>query len=49
MAYRLAGELSAPPAGQDAVVSADEEEQREAAFRRLETIGYRVGQGLVER
>ena len=27
----------------------DEEEQREAAFRRLDTLGYRVGQGLVER
>lgn len=27
----------------------DEDQQREAAFRRLETLGYRVGQGLVER
>lgn len=27
----------------------DEEHKREAAFRRLETLGYRVGQGLVER
>jgi hypothetical protein len=27
----------------------DEEEEREAVFRRLEGIGYRVGQGLVER
>ncbi|KAI4167032.1 MAG: hypothetical protein LQ343_007534 [Gyalolechia ehrenbergii] len=27
----------------------DEEEQSEAAFRRLDTLGYRVGQGLVER
>ncbi|KAL8944392.1 MAG: hypothetical protein Q9216_000443 [Gyalolechia sp. 2 TL-2023] len=27
----------------------DEEEQNEATFRRLETLGYRVGQGLVER
>jgi hypothetical protein len=27
----------------------DEEEEREAVFRRLDGIGYRVGQGLVER
>ncbi|KAL8941677.1 MAG: hypothetical protein Q9211_001721 [Gyalolechia sp. 1 TL-2023] len=27
----------------------DEEEQREATVRRLDTLGYRVGQGLVER
>jgi hypothetical protein len=27
----------------------DEEEEREAVFWRLEGIGYRVGQGLVER
>jgi trafficking protein particle complex subunit 6 len=27
----------------------DEEEEREAVFYRLETLGYRVGQGLVER
>lgn len=27
----------------------DEEEQREGAFRRLESLGYRVGQGLAER
>ncbi|KAL9075096.1 MAG: hypothetical protein Q9161_001781 [Pseudevernia consocians] len=47
MAYRLAGELATP--GQDGVKPIDEDEQREAAFRRLETLGYRVGQGLVER
>lgn len=47
MAYRLAGELASP--GQDGVSAMDEDEQREAAFRRLETLGYRVGQGLVER
>jgi trafficking protein particle complex subunit 6 len=29
--------------------SLDEEEEREAVFYRLETLGYRVGQGLVER
>lgn len=27
----------------------DEEEERDAVFYRLETLGYRVGQGLVER
>lgn len=48
MAYRLASELAT--SGQDGVKAVDEEEeQREAAFRRLETLGYRVGQGLVER
>ena len=41
MAYRLANEL--------ATKSPDEDEHKEAAFRRLETLGYRVGQGLVER
>ena len=41
MAYRLANELSTK--------NADEDEHREAAFRRLENLGYRVGQGLVER
>lgn len=47
MAYRLASELTVP--GQDGIKPIDEDEQREAAFRRLETLGYRVGQGLVER
>ena len=47
MAYRLANELSIPSeAGEKAI---GEEEQRDIAFRRLETLGYRVGQGLVER
>ena len=27
----------------------DEEEERDAVFYRLESLGYRVGQGLVER
>ena len=27
----------------------DDEEEREAVFLRLESLGYRVGQGLVER
>ncbi|KAK4034085.1 trafficking protein particle complex subunit 6B [Parachaetomium inaequale] len=35
------------PAGTETVM--DEEEEREAVCRRLEGIGYRVGQGLVER
>jgi len=47
MAYRLAEGLAVP--GKDGVQQIDEDEQREAAFRRLETLGYRVGQGLVER
>ena len=48
MAYRLNNELTI--AGQDGVnLVVDEDEQKEAAFRRLETSGYRVGQGLVER
>lgn len=47
MAYRLAEELAVP--GTDGVKRIDEEEQREVAFRRLELLGYRVGQGLVER
>ncbi|KAK4457439.1 trafficking protein particle complex subunit 6B [Cladorrhinum samala] len=37
-----------PPAASAAVVL-DEEELRESVFFRLESIGYRVGQGLVER
>ena len=47
MAYRLNNELTID--GQDGVKPIDEDEQKEAAFRRLETSGYRVGQGLVER
>ena len=50
MAYRLADELAARiPGDGDKAATTDEEEQKEAAFRRLETLGYRVGQGLVER
>ena len=41
MAHRLASELSSQ--------NVDEEEHREAAFLRLESLGHRVGQGLVER
>ncbi|KAI4269610.1 MAG: hypothetical protein L6R38_007408 [Xanthoria sp. 2 TBL-2021] len=46
-AYRLAEQLTVERSGADTQV--DEEEQREAAFRRLDGLGYRVGQGLVER
>ena len=47
MAYRLANDLVV--LGRNTTNSIDDDEQREAAFRRLETLGYRVGQGLVER
>lgn len=47
MAYRLAGELILPV--QDNLTSSDGEDQAKAAFRRLDTLGHRVGQGLVER
>lgn len=43
MAYRLATELA------DADEKADDEERNDVAYRRLEMLGYRVGQGLVER
>ncbi|KAL7268209.1 hypothetical protein RUND412_009179 [Rhizina undulata] len=43
LAQRLANEVST---SQDPL---DDEEEREAVFYRLEMLGYRVGQGLVER
>lgn len=43
MAYRLATELA------DSDEKADDEERNDVAYRRLEMLGYRVGQGLVER
>lgn len=46
MAHRLASELAVPPEDAAAI---DEEQQKEAAFRRLDRLGFRVGQGLVER
>lgn len=56
MAYRIANELliskqkkEGGVGGKSSVDDEDEEQKREAAFRRLETLGYRVGQGLVER
>ena len=42
-AGRLTQELSGSS------VKLDDEEQREAVFYKLETLGYRVGQGLAER
>jgi len=46
MAYRTAHDLSLRR-GQNR--SDTEEEEKEIAFRKLEQLGYRVGQGLVER
>lgn len=43
MAERLSEELSC------STFKAGDEEHREATFYRLESLGYRVGQGLVER
>lgn len=39
----------ASPAAAAPRAAMDEEEERDAVFYRLETLGYRVGQGLVER
>lgn len=39
----------AAPAPAPPRAAMDEEEERDAVFYRLETLGYRVGQGLVER
>ena len=47
MAYRMASELAIPD--RDGIKPNNEDEQRDVAFRRLDTLGYRVGQGLVER
>ena len=43
MSYRLAEKLS------ESEERPDEEEKNDIAYRRLELLGYRVGQGLVER
>lgn len=40
---------AAPAAAAAPRAAMDEEEERDAVFYRLETLGYRVGQGLVER
>ena len=47
MAYRLPTALGS--LGYEEGTEADDEDTREAAFHRLEALGYRVGQGLVER
>ncbi|KAL8861360.1 MAG: hypothetical protein Q9178_002232 [Gyalolechia marmorata] len=50
LAHRLAEELMQERSGTGSGTQVmDEEEQREAVFRRLDALGYRVGQGLVER
>ena len=56
MAFRLADEVSvkqtAGASGNsygNTSNNADEDEKRDAAFRKLEALGYRVGQGMVER
>lgn len=61
MAYRVTNELEAaaqdPSSASDRSQQPgstpgkllDEDEERDAVFYRLETLGYRVGQGLVER
>ena len=50
LAHRLAEQLMDERSGSGSGTQVmDEEEQREAAFRRLDALGYRVGQGLVER
>ncbi|KAL8914120.1 MAG: hypothetical protein Q9171_001236 [Xanthocarpia ochracea] len=50
LAHRLAEELMQERSGTGSGAQVmDEEEQREAVFRRLDALGYRVGQGLVER
>lgn len=47
MAYRLTTEVGS--LGYEEGAQAEDENTREAAFHRLEALGYRVGQGLVER
>ncbi|KAI4173814.1 MAG: hypothetical protein LQ348_006477 [Seirophora lacunosa] len=47
LAQQVAAELSARRKGSSKTF--DEEEQREAALQRLDKLGYRVGQGLLER
>jgi hypothetical protein len=49
MAYRLTNELELAARQQETETVMDEEDERGAVFWRLERIGYRVGQGLVER
>jgi hypothetical protein len=54
MAYRVANEVETGTVQEKERWSAadgrmDEDEERDAVFYRLESLGYRVGQGLVER
>ncbi|KAL8817862.1 MAG: hypothetical protein Q9223_003381 [Gallowayella weberi] len=49
LAYNMAGEAVATRDGGNRNQPVDEEMQREAVFQRLDGLGYRVGQGLVER
>ncbi len=44
-ASRIGGSTAAGPKGS----TMDEYEERDAVFYKLETLGYRVGQGMVER
>lgn len=53
MTYRIAGQVAGlgeeGSSGGDEAEEQRQQQQREEAFRRLEGLGYRVGQGLVER
>lgn len=60
LAYRVTNELepspgstggspASPPPGDAGTRRLDEEDEREAAAYRLDMLGYRVGQGIVER
>ena len=55
MARRLSSPFSVPPGAAEEAAGADvegeerEEEEREAMFYRLDQLGFKVGQGLVER
>lgn len=56
MAYRITNEVEAGAGHkergkelQNGEGRMDEDEERDAVFYRLESLGYRVGQGLVER
>ncbi|KAL8701387.1 MAG: hypothetical protein Q9224_000531 [Gallowayella concinna] len=49
LAYRTAEEGAATRNGESRTQQVDEEKQTEAVFQKLDGLGYRVGQGLVER
>lgn len=49
MAERMAEELTDSSTTTTTADKLEDEELREATFYRLETLGYRVGQGLAER